>query len=308
MSAREASTPASRQDLERWLRRLRLLSIVVPVAFVAALPLLWPSTIHVIAGLVGALAVVVFSRVVFALLERGYSQLVTLQDRALAAERHSAVLEERERIAREMHDSLAQVLSVAHLKLRSLECDPELAGLPQVRGELGELADLCQESCRDVREAILGLREAGRADRGFIEGIERFLSSWSRSSGIPAELSLELADDAPTIPSSHELQLSRVVQEALTNVRKHSGASHARVLLRADGGHTRVEVRDDGRGFDPSLPGRQDSYGLHTMRERVEDLGGRFSVASAPGEGTRVVVDLPRDEAHTPALSGRGAR
>ncbi|MEL4503393.1 sensor histidine kinase [Luteococcus sp. H138] len=307
MSRREPSAPATQQDLERWLRRLRLISIIVPVAFVAALPLLWPSNTHVIAGLVGAIGVVVFSRMIFASIERGYSQLVTLQERALAAERHSAVLEERERIAREMHDSLAQVLSVAHLKLRTLECDPDLEALPQVRDELGELAGLCQDSCRDVREAILGLREAGRTDRGFIEGIEHFLRSWSRSSGIPAELTLQLPDEHTELPTSHEVQLSRVVQEALANVRKHSGASRATVLLRADEDGTRVEVSDDGRGFDPSLPGRQDSYGLHTMRERVEQLDGEFIVRSAPGRGTTVVVDLPRREAPE-ALPVRVAR
>lgn len=294
MSGRDASAPATTQDLKRWLRRLRLVSILVPVGFVAVLPLLWPSNWHVIAGLVGVIGVVVFSQMIFTSIERGYSQLVTLQERALAAERHSAVLEERDRIAREMHDSLAQVLSVAHLKLRSLECDPDLEAVPQVRDELGELATLCQESCRDVRESILGLRESGRADRDFVEGIQHYLRSWSRTSGIPAELSLDLPDDSAELPSSHEVQLSRVVQEALTNVRKHSGASRADVLLRADEQATRVEVCDDGCGFDPSLPGRQDSYGLHTMRERVEQLGGQFTVRSTPGRGTRVVVDLPR--------------
>lgn len=213
-------------DLERWLRRLRMLGLVLPVAFVAALPLLWPSNWHVAAGLVGVVAVVIFSRAMFSAIHRGYLQMLASQERAVDAERQAAVLEERERIAREMHDSLAQVLSVAHLKLRTIEASPELS--EATRAEVSELAALCQESCSDVRESILGLRETGRAGRDFVGGIEHFLRTWSRTSGIAATLTVTPSDAQLPLTPAQEVQLSRVLQEALTNVRKHSGADHAR--------------------------------------------------------------------------------
>lgn len=278
-------------DIERWLRRLRLVGLVLPVAFLAALPLLWPSDWHVIGGLVGMVAVVAFSRMMFSAIQRGYLQMVATQQRAVDAERQTAVLEERERIAREMHDSLAQVLSVAHLKLRTIEASPELSD--GTRREVSELAVLCQESCSDVRESILGLRETGRGGRDFVGGIRHFLRVWSRTSGISATLTLQPDDAPPPLTPAQEVQLSRVLQEALANVRKHSGASHAEVLLLTSGASTRAEVRDDGVGFDADAPARADSYGLHTMRERVEQLGGSLTIDSTPGVGTSVVAQLP---------------
>lgn len=294
-------------DLERWLRRLRMLGLVLPVAFVAALPLLWPSNWHVAAGLVGVVAVVIFSRAMFSAIHRGYLQMLASQERAVDAERQAAVLEERERIAREMHDSLAQVLSVAHLKLRTIEASPELS--EATRAEVSELAALCQESCSDVRESILGLRETGRAGRDFVGGIEHFLRTWSRTSGIAATLTVTPSDAQLPLTPAQEVQLSRVLQEALTNVRKHSGADHAEVLLRAEGPTILSEVRDDGIGFDMDSPGRADSYGLHTMRERIEQLDGSLVVDSTPGVGTRVVAELPvRGTAAPPAGSVPAAR
>lgn len=232
--------------------------------------------------------------------DRERQQLATLADLAVVAlsharmnetERTAAALAERERIAREMHDSIAQVLGVAHLRLRSLEASPDLTD--RVRSDVNDLADVCHEAYRDVREAILGLRESSLRDRSLVESLETYVATFSRQSGIPTRV--EVADDAEIrLTPQGEIQVIRVIQEALTNVRKHSGARRAVVRVRADGTQARFVIQDDGHGFDPEISHRRDGFGLHMMRERAELAKGRLYLYTAPGRGTQVVVTLPR--------------
>jgi two-component system, NarL family, sensor histidine kinase DegS len=209
-------------------------------------------------------------------------------------ERQGAIVAERERIAREMHDSLAQILGVTHLRIVALESRPEVTAAPRVLTELADLASLTEEAYRDVREAILGLREAGKVDRGFIESLEAYLEKYSHQSGIPATLETTLEGEL-ILPPRSELQIIRVIQEALTNVRKHGSATAViiRIAERADG--TVIVVEDDGHGFDvaETLLGHE-GFGLHTMRERMELVGGTLTIDSAPGRGTRIIAMMPR--------------
>lgn len=241
--------------------------------------------------------------------ERDRRYLATLCDLASIAitgarmrehEHHRAILEERERIAREMHDGLAQVLGVTHLRLRALGALPEVRAAPAIASEVTELADLSQEAYRDVREAILGLRETTRIDRALIESLRAYLDKYSHQCEVAAVLETDLDGDFALAPRS-ELQIIRVIQEALTNVRKHSGAGQATVHIGELDGTVTIVVEDDGRGFDlaDALLGR-DGFGLHTMRERMELIGGTLAIDSAPGRGTRVIAGCPR---HGPAPS-----
>jgi two-component system nitrate/nitrite sensor histidine kinase NarX len=234
--------------------------------------------------------------------ERDRRYLVTLSDLASIAitsarmrenERLGAMLAERERIAREMHDGLAQVLGATHLRLRALGSRPEVRATHAITAELDELADLSQEAYRDVREAILGLRESSRTDRGLLDSLRAYLDKYSRQCGIETSLETTLDRELVLAPRS-ELQVIRVIQEALTNVRKHSGASLVIVRL-SESDHTATfVVEDDGRGFDlaGALLGR-DGFGLHTMRERMELIGGTLQIDSGPGRGTRVIAGCP---------------
>lgn len=218
-------------------------------------------------------------------------------------ERRAAMLAERVRIAREMHDGLAQILGVTHLRLQALQAlrarlvagEHRDAALDR---ELGELEILCQEGYRDVREGILCLREAGRNDRPLLEGLAAYVDKFTRSSGIPTRLDVDPGGVDP-IPPSSEAQLMRVIQEALTNVRKHSGAASTVVRVRQDESWTTFEIEDDGKGFDPYQPspdgGRGGSgYGLRSLRERADLMRGWLDIESSPGQGTRVVVGVPR--------------
>jgi signal transduction histidine kinase len=213
--------------------------------------------------------------------------------RGREAGRQGAIVAERERIAREMHDSLAQVLGVTHLRLRALGGRAEVAMLEPAASEIADLAALSEEAYRDVREAILGLREGSRAGRTLPESIAAYLARWGQQSGVDARLENEIPDEVPLTPRV-EVQLIRVIQEALTNVRKHSGAAHVVVRLCGGDDCVRISVEDDGRGFDVggTLLGR-DGFGLHTMRERMGLVGGTLSIESAPRSGTKVVATVP---------------
>lgn len=236
--------------------------------------------------------------------ERDRTFLATLGDLASIAiasarmrehERQGAILAERERIAREMHDSLAQVLGMIHLRLRALEARPEVSATPAVAGEIGELAGQAREAYRDVREAILGLRESSRLEeRGLLDGLRAYLNAYGRQAGLQASLETGL-DREPDLAPRAEVQVIRVIQEALTNVRKHAEASSAVVRIVDQAEETVITVEDDGRGFDVAgVLLHRDGFGLHTMRERMELIGGSLEVDSEPGRGTRVVARVPR--------------
>jgi signal transduction histidine kinase len=210
-------------------------------------------------------------------------------------ERQGAILAERDRIARELHDSMAQVLGSTHLRLRALLSKNDLRenGMAEIARELNELAEVTHEAYGDVREAILGLREASRP-RGLLESLREYVAKIARQSHL--DIALETAiDDEPLLSASSEIQLIRVIQEALTNVRKHAQATSAQVKVAsaADGG-LMIVVEDNGRGFDPPVKLRgEGGFGLQTMRERMELCGGSLRIESQPGRGTRVVAVLP---------------
>jgi signal transduction histidine kinase len=225
--------------------------------------------------------------------------------------RHRAVLAERERIAREMHDSLAQVLGVTHLRLRALDSRKAVKDNPDVATELADLADICEEAYRDVREAILGLSASNKSARGLLDILSTYLVKYSRQCGIATSLESDLGHELSLTPRC-EVQVIRVIQEALTNVRKHSGAKSAVVRITESASTTTFVVEDDGDGFDPgaSLTDR-DGFGMFTMRERMVLLNGSLTVDSAPGRGTRVIAGVPERSHPRPVLvevTNAGAR
>jgi two-component system nitrate/nitrite sensor histidine kinase NarX len=234
--------------------------------------------------------------------ERDRAFLVTLSGLAAIAitsaqmrenGRQRAVLAERGRIAREMHDSLAQVLGATHLRLRALDSRQDVSDNPEIATELAELADICQEAYQDVRESILGLRGSNRTERGLLDNLRAYLVKYSQQCDIATTLDSDLDHELALSPRA-EVQVIRVIQEALTNVRKHSGAKSAIVHVTESESSTTFVVEDDGHGFDSG--GSQfdrDGFGLYTMRERIALLNGSLTVDSVPGRGTRVIADVP---------------
>ena len=153
------------------------------------------------------------------------------------------------------------------------------------------------------RGAILDLHESSRVDRDLIDSLRAYLDKYSRQYGIATSLEASLKHDL-ALPPRSEIQIIRVVQEALTNVRKHSGAAAATVRVTEDSGTVTFVVEDDGRGFDltEELLDRG-GFGLRSMRERMELIGGTLLTDSASGRGARVVAELPDVPARAPIPS-----
>ena len=209
-----------------------------------------------------------------------------------------AITEERERIAREMHDSLAQVLGYVNTKAQAAQALLQNGQSDRASAQLGQLAETAREAYADVREDILGLRASPVDDRGFLAALGDYLARWQEQSGVEVQLITDppAGFAAPLSPSA-EVQLLRIIQEALANVRKHANARQATIRLSQRTDDVEAVVADDGSGFDPAALGRSTSphFGLATMRERAEAVGGDFDVRSHPGGGTRVMVRVPTE-------------
>lgn len=220
-----------------------------------------------------------------------------------------AVTEERERIAREMHDSLAQVLGYVNTKAQATEMFLESGQMDRATAQLQQLAEASRAAYADVREGILGLRASPAQHQSFTQTLEGYLEQWQGQSGVTVSLETIPEQGEPRLTPNAEVQLLRIIQEALANVRKHAGATAAQVRLEAGHGWLEASVSDNGAGFVPEALGRPAAprFGLSTMRERAEAIGGTLTIASAPGEGTTVLARIPLDVLAT-QLEGNHAR
>ena len=246
----------------------------------------------------------------YAFVETLFRVLRRLQAEAVAREQDlltmNAVLQERERLSRELHDGVAQLVADLLLRLDTIE---ELVAADRPReaeAELERLHGVADEIYADIRESIAGLRTK-LAERGLVGALRDYVDQFEERHRIPTRLQILTgpAPDAADRPWSElvgslsplaALQLFRLIQEALTNVRKHAGARQASVTLMSDGsGHLRVVIADNGQGFTPGprRNGTARPLGLTSMRERVEALGGTFQVQSRPGSGTQVTATIP---------------
>lgn len=208
--------------------------------------------------------------------------------------RHIAALEERERLAREIHDNLAQALSILKLQASNIDDLINAGQIDLARTFLTEMKNTATEAHTDAREAILGLRNSASTASELLPTIRAWLDKFRRTNGIDTRLIVQDEILIP-LPPLAVIQLTRILQEALTNVRKHARAEVVWVTLERDGGSLITTVEDDGVGFDAEkvLSERQNRVGLQIMRERVEGLGGSLRVETGIGQGTRVVIQIP---------------
>jgi len=201
-----------------------------------------------------------------------------------------AILEERGRIARELHDSLAQTLGWLNLKTEMLADSLDRGEIEKAQTEVAAIRRVVREAGYDVRESIDGLRI--RPAEGLVPTAAAWVSEFGRRSGLLTEF--RAADSEVRLPPVVESEMLRILQEALTNVRKHAQARQVQVSLRVNPARAELIVEDDGRGFVYAGTGDGPHFGLRIMRERAERLGGTLSVETAPGRGTRIVAYLPR--------------
>jgi two-component system nitrate/nitrite sensor histidine kinase NarX len=212
--------------------------------------------------------------------------------RLAAREREMAISEERNLVAQGLHDSIAQGLNYLNLQVQMLDSSVRGGRFDEVAGIVPALRTGVQESYEDVRELLLNFRSRLLED-DLLAALQGTADKFSRQAGVAVELTADV-DGAP-FPREHQLQLLFIVQEALSNIRKHALASRVEIRIE-DGEDFRLTIRDNGVGFDPRMLLEQGEahVGVHIMRERAQRIDATFAVNSAPGAGTTVVLQLPR--------------
>ena len=216
-----------------------------------------------------------------------------------------AALEERARVSRELHDGLAQDLWLAKLKvgrLSTMSLEP-----PEARVLAGELGGVIDAGLADARQAVMALRIERQSPDGSLQDLlRRYIDDFAERFGLHVEF--EADDQLPHLAHRTEVEVLRIAQEALANVRRHADATLVRVSLHAFDGQVALTVRDNGMGFDPSTVS-DSGFGLASMRERAAIALGRLAITSRPGDGTTVTLSVaaaPADGATSIASSAAG--
>jgi two-component system nitrate/nitrite sensor histidine kinase NarX len=209
--------------------------------------------------------------------------------RAAALEREAAVGEERALLARELHDSIAQSLAFLKIQLQLLRVATQKGQAAQMQTALDELDTGLRESINDVRELLVNFRTRTNTD-DIEQALQETLQKFKHQTSLP--VLLQVQGDGLPLPPDVQIQVLHVLQEALSNVRKHAGATHVSLEV-AKGAQWRFVVRDNGIGFDPNRGHGESHVGLNIMRERAGRIGAEVNVQSEPGQGTAVTLTLP---------------
>ncbi len=211
--------------------------------------------------------------------------------------RELAVVEERERIARELHDGIAQVLGYVNTKSQAIDGYLAAGRIDEARTQVAELGAAARAVYVDVREAILGLRSPLEPGQGIGMAIETHARRVAEDSRFTLDVLITPEARDLRLPPETGAQVYRIAQEALTNIRKHAGANRVRIRMETTAGTLRLTIGDDGRGLAPAPHGDPapdvPRYGLRSMRERAESIGAVLDVADDPGGGVRVRLVLP---------------
>jgi len=223
-------------------------------------------------------------------LEEIMAENTGLQAQLLTQAREAGAGDERQRIAREIHDTLAQGLTGI---ITQLEVAQQTANDAERERRINNATRLARDSLAEARRSVQALRPKALEDSRLPDALAEEAARWSVTSGVTAEV--RTTGDAHVLHPEVEVTLLRVAQEALANVAKHAAASRAWITLSYMGDVVTLDVRDDGAGFDPALApdGDTGGFGLIAMRQRVQRLAGQLEIESEPGAGTVVSASLP---------------
>jgi two-component system, NarL family, nitrate/nitrite sensor histidine kinase NarX len=219
---------------------------------------------------------------------------IAIQQFRLDAEvQRLAAFEERERIAREIHDGLAQTVSLLHLRIRQAQAKASREGFSSLDNDLEEMAMISDGAYDEVRASVSDLRTPRTADQGLTAALRQLLHHFGLQSRLLVELKADSAEAVRLSPEP-EAQVVGIVREALNNVRKHAQVDRATVQVERQDAAVRVRVEDRGRGFDPAMIATSGArFGLRSMKDRAERCGGTLEIVSAPGRGTCVTMVIP---------------
>ncbi len=206
-----------------------------------------------------------------------------------------ATLEERYRLARELHDNIAQALGYMNLQITATGELLAAGQTVEAQTSLRELKQIVGETYTDVREEIFNLRPTTSLGLGFLDMLRDYLTKYRTYYELDVQLVMEAEESLLELPVEVGIQIIRIIQEALINVRKHAGVDKAVIRLKQAKDRICISVEDSGRGFDSAQLDQMDKwgFGLQIMAERVQGTGGYLEVDTAPGEGVRVLIWLP---------------
>jgi PAS domain S-box-containing protein len=234
---------------------------------------------------------------------------ITERERQQSHEReheHSRVmLHERACLARELHDTLGQVLDYVAVQSQAIRKMLSLGRVNMANAALEHLITVAQDADADMRQFIVGVntteQQAGTPlldEHGFFSSVERFILDSAHLSDLPIDLVVPPAVPTDLFAPNVAMQLLRVIQEGVANVRKHARARSARIAFTVYEQYARCVIEDDGIGFDPQqiATGQSDRYGVQSMRERVAEVHGTFQIDSQPGRGTRLIIHVPHNK------------
>ncbi|MFC8588296.1 sensor histidine kinase [Streptomyces sp. NPDC057217] len=234
-------------------------------------------------------------------------ELIATRAELAAAERHAGTLAERERLAREIHDTLAQGLSSIQLLLRAAE-----RALPPdspAAGHIERARRAAQDDLAEARRFVRALAPPDLEHGSLAAALERLCEPGAEAGPYGPRVRFSVSGTPVELPTPYEVALLRIARSALANTVRHASASRAGITLSFMGASVTLDVVDDGEGFEPGAvrPSSEGGFGLPAMRSRAESLGGTFTVESAPGQGTAVAVSLPLSPGERPLASGGSA-
>jgi len=213
------------------------------------------------------------------------------QMRNLEQQKALSIIMERERLGRELHDGEGQHWSYINMQVEAaclllMQNEPE-----QAHKLLQRLAEVVRSVHVDIRESITGLRTEMSVEKGIWQPVAEYIEWFRQNSDINVEFIVDKGFTAGSLAPTSKAQLLRIIQEALTNIRKHAGARNVKVVVRRQGETVEIRVEDDGRGFDVALAmEKKGCYGIGIMKERAEETGARLMIESTPRVGTAVVI------------------
>jgi signal transduction histidine kinase len=201
-----------------------------------------------------------------------------------------AVLEERQRLARELHDSVTQALYSVTLYADAARMSFSAKKWESLERNLREVSSMAREAIYDMRLLVFELRPFMLEKEGLASALRARLAAVEGRAGLKTEV---LVEGERRLPIAVEAEIYRIAQERLNNVVKHAKASEVTILLKYGEDTVSLELMDDGSGFDTQTASRSGGVGLQGIQERVQQLGGSLEIESAPGKGTRLTVKIP---------------
>ena len=247
-------------------------------------------TVNLLVAFMSLVLAYIFAETLFRVLQRLQSEAVS---REQDIQTMNAVMQERARLSRELHDGVAQLVADLLLRLDTIKDLVEADRQHEAEAELERLHEVADEIYEDIGESIAGLR-TNVTERGLIRALQDYIDQFEERYQIPTSLRTDDVADRLSPPAA--LQIFRFIQEALTNVRKHARAQEVTVTLTSIGqDQLKVVIADDGQGFTPDNQKNSKArpLGMTSMWERIDALGGTFHVNSQPGSGTQVTATIP---------------